>query len=525
MAEHDGHPAGQARKHYGIPGQRRLDRTLIALGTATVSPINMANAYATIANGGRATTSYVVEKVTRADDGEVLYNRTRARPTTGARRRHRGRRQLRAAAGRPGTAPAPTALRHRPAGRRQDRHRDQRQGPGVDSAWFVGYTPQLDDRGDVRPRQRATSSSTAGCRRTSAPTTRPTTWTAMMERDMEGLDVEDFPPPAYVDGDAPTEGHEPPLPPRRPPTPTRRRPRAADSRRPRRRRARRAEPRPRRPPSPTPTPDPVTADSAPTPVTHAASPRAATARRPRDLRPGGPAAPAAEVEPATSTRPWTTRSSPPSARASAGPWASTRRPHSLVDAGAGACSPLHRGRFALGHGAEEPLLRDALARRRASATRRCATPTCPTSTPGGGLPSSTGRTPTTPGAGRYEVMEYPVGISYFAWGAAWVTALAAGSVRAGPRRRLPAVDLSGPPGMAKEVQHLLPRSTRCCCSLCGLLLGLAAGRGQSGDGRGTRWPSPLSPALLLTGLVNWDLLAVLFWSRVRSGPGRGADRC
>ena len=65
---------------------------------------------------------------------------------------------------------------------------------------------------------------------------------------------------------------------------------------------------------------------------------------------------------------------------------------------------------------------DSWQRRRRTATPTCATPTCPTSTPGAGWPSWPGPTPTTRRcAQRYDVMEYPVGISYFAWGAAWVT--------------------------------------------------------------------------------------------------------
>ncbi len=39
------------------------------------------------------------------------------------------------------------------------------------------------------------------------------TWTAVMQRAMEGLPVEEFPEPVYVDGDAPDEGHEPYTPP------------------------------------------------------------------------------------------------------------------------------------------------------------------------------------------------------------------------------------------------------------------------------------------------------------------------
>ncbi len=48
------------------------------------------------------------------------------------------------------------------------------------------------------------------------------TWTAVMKPDMEGVEVEEFPPPANVDGEAPDEGHQPTLPPKptKKPTPT-----------------------------------------------------------------------------------------------------------------------------------------------------------------------------------------------------------------------------------------------------------------------------------------------------------------
>ena len=72
-----------------------------------------------------------------------------------------------------------------------------------------------------------------------------------------------------------------------------------------------------------------------------------------------------------------------------------------------------------------------------TATPTCATPTCPTSTPVAGWSSWPGPTAKTPQVrSRYEVMEYPVGISYFAYGAAWVTHWLAGVARQrGPRRR------------------------------------------------------------------------------------------
>ena len=74
--------------------------TGVALGNATVSPINMANAYATLANDGQAAEPYIIEKVVLAN-GETDYQHKVSSSQRG-RARHRRRRELRAAAGRPG---------------------------------------------------------------------------------------------------------------------------------------------------------------------------------------------------------------------------------------------------------------------------------------------------------------------------------------------------------------------------------------------------------------------------------------
>ena len=142
-------------KHYGFPrASAGLDPyPSITLGSATISPINMANAYATIANGGRFHEPYIIEKV------ESQGRRGPLRPL--------GERQ---AGHRPGAGPdiaadvsyalqQVVADRHRhrgagprPPGRRQDRHRDQRAGPGR-----LGVVHRLHaaagDLGHVRPRQ------------------------------------------------------------------------------------------------------------------------------------------------------------------------------------------------------------------------------------------------------------------------------------------------------------------------------------------------------------------------------------
>ena len=92
----------------------------------------------------------------------------------------------------------------------------------------------------------------------------------------------------------------------------------------------------------------------------------------------------------------------------------------LVGAGARAAGAVRRGLRARA-GAPRALPADATGPATRPATARCATPTSPTSTPGAGY--AEGRWPYADTDGRYEVMEYPVGISYLAWGAAKLTQL------------------------------------------------------------------------------------------------------
>ena len=148
-------PDDPTKKTPGIPNRSpalTTDQGLrIALGSQTVSPINMANAYATIANGGMAAEPYIIESV-ESDDGVERHRGDHGRSDD----RGRGcRRLLRAAAGRPerlgygGAQP-------RSAGGRQDRHRHQDRWSGVVLV-VRGIHPPDVDRGDVRPwcRQRA----------------------------------------------------------------------------------------------------------------------------------------------------------------------------------------------------------------------------------------------------------------------------------------------------------------------------------------------------------------------------------
>ena len=122
-AEDPGHGRRAGRPEHA-PGPRAGPRHL-ARARPSISPIDMANAYGTIADGGRAKKWFVINKVT--DQRRHPAVRRAEADHAGAARRHRPRRQLRAAAGRQATAPARNALALGRPGRRQDRHRDQRR--------------------------------------------------------------------------------------------------------------------------------------------------------------------------------------------------------------------------------------------------------------------------------------------------------------------------------------------------------------------------------------------------------------
>ena len=210
-------------KHYGFPrASAGLDPfPSITLGSATISPVNMANAYATIANGGRFHEPYIIEKV-ESKDGKVLYDHSVSdkqviddelgsdiaadvsyamqqvvRSGTGTAALGLGR----PAAGKTGTA--------------------TNADDDVDSAWFSGFTPQLSTtvmyvRGKGNEQLDGWLPSYFGGAYPAQ------TWTDVMKRAMDGVEVQDFPPPAYVDGEAPDDGHQPTLPPKptKKPSPT-----------------------------------------------------------------------------------------------------------------------------------------------------------------------------------------------------------------------------------------------------------------------------------------------------------------
>lgn len=122
---------------------------------------------------------------------------------------------------------------------------------------------------------------------------------------------------------------------------------------------------------------------------------------------------------------------------------------------------------------------------------------------------------------RYRVMEYPVVIGYVAYGAAVLTHVMSGSPDLAVRRALPADQVHAAAGVGQESELYFMVTA----VLLGAALLLAAWF-MVGAQRGRPWDAMLlvaAPALVLTGLINWDLLAVAtvagaFWAWTRDRP-------
>ncbi|GAA1906136.1 glycosyltransferase 87 family protein [Nocardioides lentus] len=124
-------------------------------------------------------------------------------------------------------------------------------------------------------------------------------------------------------------------------------------------------------------------------------------------------------------------------------------------------------------------------------------------------------------AERYQVMEYPVAISYLAYGTAAATHLLLGTDDLAERSQRPVDALADPERLDAEVRWFVILSA---LALAAMTLGAAALLVRVNPGR--PWDAvafAVSPALALTGLVNWDLLAVLLvagalWAWARERP-------
>ncbi|MGH3361389.1 MAG: glycosyltransferase family 87 protein [Nocardioides sp.] len=122
---------------------------------------------------------------------------------------------------------------------------------------------------------------------------------------------------------------------------------------------------------------------------------------------------------------------------------------------------------------------------------------------------------------RYDVMEYPVVISYAAWGAAWVTHGLRGFPDLEARYAMPADELTGAATVVEESRLFVVVNAigfAAAALLSAWLLTRVNPRRP--------WDAAifaLSPVLALTALVNWDLLAVTcvagaLWAWARERP-------
>ncbi len=196
----------------GIPRNAPgLDDTLsIVLGSATVSPIDMANAYGTIADGGQAKKWFVVAKVKTLDGARPYKHHvktTRAIPEDVAADTSYALQQVAEV----GTGRNADVIGRDIAGKTGTATTD---GGHVRSSWFVGYTPQLSTavmyvRGNGNQPLDGFLSSFFGADYPAR------TWAAVMSRALEGAEEIPFPPPANLEQTA--DGHQASTP---PPSPT-----------------------------------------------------------------------------------------------------------------------------------------------------------------------------------------------------------------------------------------------------------------------------------------------------------------
>jgi len=191
MAEAAGAPKG--------PGWDENSR--IALGTAEVSPLNQANAYATFANDGTYVAPHVVKEVTDSS-GKVLYQAEPEEKKAVSADISRDVTYALSNVVEQGTGTTVRTLDRPVAGKTGTKDVDD----DITSAWFVGYTPQIStavmyvagDGGtaDLDDYARPGDSTFFG------GTYPALTWGAYMETAMKDLPVKQFDEPAYVNRDS-----------------------------------------------------------------------------------------------------------------------------------------------------------------------------------------------------------------------------------------------------------------------------------------------------------------------------------
>jgi uncharacterized membrane protein len=132
-----------------------------------------------------------------------------------------------------------------------------------------------------------------------------------------------------------------------------------------------------------------------------------------------------------------------------------------------------------------------------------------------------GYPPYTDNGGRYQALEYPVLIGYFAYGTALLTQATGPAPDLASRQRLSQADIYRAPGVAEESGRYFTMTAVLLAPFA-----LLAAWFLVGVHRRRPWDAMLfaaSPTLALAGLVNWDLLAVCaltgaMWAWARGRP-------
>jgi membrane peptidoglycan carboxypeptidase len=174
----------------------------IPLGTAEVSPLDQASAYATFANDGVAVENHVVREV-RDRKGRVIYSAQPEQDRAVSEDIAHDVTHALSNVVEQGTGQAVQTLDRPVAGKTGTKDRTNADGSSdVVSAWFVAYTRQIstavmyvagnDGNGDLDNYARPGDSTFFG------GTYPALTWASYMEVATKGQAVKEFPPPAYV---------------------------------------------------------------------------------------------------------------------------------------------------------------------------------------------------------------------------------------------------------------------------------------------------------------------------------------
>jgi membrane peptidoglycan carboxypeptidase len=191
----------------------------ITLGTADIRPVDLATAYATLANEGKRNDWFAIKKV-EDQNGDVLYQHKkkekRAFPAdVNSNVVYAQEQVVQSGTGTEALAlGCPAAGKTGTANLRPDK-------PGVTSAWFAGYTPKLAASVMYVKGKSGTENldGVGGLSDFYGGSYPARTWTTFMEKALEGQECEDFPEVDYVNG-SPTPTYTPPPEPTYEPSPT-----------------------------------------------------------------------------------------------------------------------------------------------------------------------------------------------------------------------------------------------------------------------------------------------------------------